>query len=168
MEVMTAKRCTAGAIVATQDAHLAWLARQINENHREVRAHSRGMLVAAKQAGEALLEAKNNPSRTLPFKEWVAANTSVSYPTAAVYMRVAREWDARSSTLDLSHTSLRDFIDNKPRPKAKPASVPFTKEDADYAMKLHRLAEDPCNANESGVARTKLEKLAADHGMTRE
>lgn len=47
------------------------------------------MLLAAKAAGEALIEAKKMLAHG-QFKQWVEANTKVSYRTAAKYMQLAK------------------------------------------------------------------------------
>lgn len=141
---------------------LARLAREINEAHREVRRHARGMLLEARRAGEALLAARDDPGRDLPFKTWVRRNCEFSYSTAAVYMRVAREWEARSSTLD-HETSLRDFIDNKP----KRITPLLSREDAEYLLKINALAERG-EGGEAETARAKLAKVAQTFGLTAE
>lgn len=138
---------------------LARLATEINDAHREIRRHARGMLVEARRAGEALLAAKADPSRDLPFKDWVRQNCDFSYSTAAVYMRVAREWQDGSSTLD-HDGSLRDFINNKP----KRAIAAMTREDAEYVLKIAALAERG-HQGEAEAARAKLEKVARTFGL---
>ncbi|AVM74882.1 DUF3102 domain-containing protein [Magnetospirillum gryphiswaldense] len=74
------------------------LARRINEQQYMIVQHSKSMLEAARIAGEALIEAKKQLAHG-QFKQWVEANTSVSYATAAEYMRVARI--AAEKNLDL-------------------------------------------------------------------
>lgn len=143
---------------------LTMLASEINDAHRQAQAHAKGMLLEAKRAGDALLQAK----KEIPhgqFKAWVEANTSVSYSTAAVYMKVAKEWDQKSSMLDFSTTSLRDFIGNKPKKSKHP---PFTKDDAEYAQKLHAMATRGGTENEREVAQVKLESFAKSFGKTAE
>lgn len=139
---------------------LDYLAREIDDAHREVQFYAKGMLLEAKRAGEALLEAKAQVPHGA-FKAWIEANTRVSYPSAAVYMKVAREWDQKSSTLDFSTASLRDFIGNKPS-----ASTPaaFTRDDAEYVLKINALAERGIGG-ERDVARSKLETIAKSYGM---
>lgn len=154
------------AVTALSVPSLTCLAQEINDAHREVKRHAKGMLLEAKRAGEALLKAKADcPHGT--FKTWVEDNTEVSYRTAAVYMKVAREWDQKCSTLhisDPSQFSLRDFLDNKAKPQAAPT---FTKDDAEYALKLHALVERG-EGGEAEVAATKLNSFAKQFGMTGE
>lgn len=90
-------------------------------------------------------------------------------------MWLAENWDAvwacalAECTSDLSNPQhIRQAYREATKPSPAPTSVPFTQADADYAMKLHRMAEGRANENESAVAQAKLEKLAADHGMTGE
>lgn len=139
---------------------LARLAREINDAHREVRRHARGMLLEARRAGDALLAVKDDPARDMPFKTWVRQNCDFSYSTAAVYMRVAREWEARSSMLD-HDASLRDFIDNKP----KRLTAVLSRDDAEYLLKIHALAERG-EGGEAEAARAKLAKVAQTFGLT--
>ncbi|WP_404378355.1 hypothetical protein [Caenispirillum salinarum] len=139
---------------------LARLATEINEAHREVRRHARGMLVEARRAGDALLAAKADADRDIPFKDWVRQNCDFSYSTAAVYMRVAREWQDGSSMLD-HHGSLRDFINNKPKRSVEA----MTREDAEYILKINALAERG-HAGEAEAARIKLDKVARTFGLS--
>src|ERR1700674_3659816 len=66
-----------------------YIAAQINEAHRAVKAHAKGMLAEAQRAGALLLEVKKRePHGT--FKTWVEANCDPSYSQAARYMKVAK------------------------------------------------------------------------------
>ncbi|MBL8571730.1 MAG: DUF3102 domain-containing protein [Phreatobacter sp.] len=86
------------AVITTSD--LPNLAREINDAHRQVRMHGRGMLMEAKRAGEALLVAKQQCAHG-EFKAWINARTMVSYRQAAAYMRVAKlSKDAEVRTFD--------------------------------------------------------------------
>lgn len=143
------------------------LAQRINEEQHQIEHHAKGMLLAAKAAGEALIEAK----KMLPhgqFKAWVEVNTKVTVRMAQNYMRVAKEWDAKAkhvSHSDLSEASIRQFLELG-QPKAPASNLPtFTEDDAEYALKIAARIDSEFEG-EREVAKAKLEKLAKDHGMT--
>lgn len=115
------------------------LAQEINDAHREVKRHAKGMLLEAKRAGEALLKAKAEcPHGT--FKQWVADNTEVSYSQAKRYMAVAKRLVDKPFDPDMADASIEAFLGyaKKDKPQATPT---FTKDDAEYALKLHALVE---------------------------
>lgn len=155
------------AVITTSD--LPNLAREINDAHRQVRMHGRGILMEAKRAGEALLVAKQQ-CRHGDFLPWLKANCEVSERHARRYMDVAQRWPDRTRVADFdpSEVSIREFLGLTDKPRRSAVLPPFTRADADYAMKLHRMAEGPANENEAAVAKAKLEQHAANHGMTTE
>ncbi|MBY6265108.1 DUF3102 domain-containing protein [Azospirillum sp. 412522] len=144
------------------------LARRIDECHFQVQYHAKGMLLEAKQAGEYLLEAKKLcPHGT--FKDWVSANCRCSYRTAAKYMQVARKC-ADHGTFD-ADAGVDAFLEAhaKPRPEEPTQAAPapassFTREDAEYALKIHARVERGQDG-ERDVAATKLAKVAEGFGM---
>ncbi|BBF92148.1 hypothetical protein BLTE_08330 [Blastochloris tepida] len=126
--------------------------------------------------GRALLIGRRLHPSNQGFGQWCRENSfgDMARSHRADAMWLAENWDAVWAVVTADYNAVahpthvrqayREATKVAAEGEAKP--VPFTKEDADYAMKLHRLAEDKCNANESGVARAKLEKLGEDHGMT--
>jgi hypothetical protein len=71
---------------------LAELAGRINAEHEAGERATRRGLEHFRAAGDALLQAKADCGHGR-FKAWVEKNVKVSYRTAAVYMRLAREWE---------------------------------------------------------------------------
>lgn len=144
-----------------------FLAGEINDAHRSVVHHAKSMLLEAKRAGDALLAAKKMVKHG-EFKAWVERHTDVSYPTAAEYMRVAR----MSKNMDL-HTfdgGIRAFLEAHPTPRKttpEPTAATFDKAEAEYAMKLHRMASSD-NPNEAAIAASKLDSFATQFGMVGE
>lgn len=97
------------------------LAGIINTAQKNIEYHAKSMLFEAKEAGEALLEAKAQLKHG-EFKPWVEANCSVKWSMAKRYMQVARQWEQRATTVafsDLSEMSIRQFLDIKDKPKAQ-------------------------------------------------
>lgn len=139
------------------------IAGRINAAHVEVQAHAKGMLLAAKEAGELLIKAKER----IPhggFKAWVEGNTRVPYRTARRYMQVAKTVAGDHFDADATIDSVLDTHATRRNSKPTPA---FTQEDAEYALKIHARAERGQD-HERDVASSKLEKLAKDHGMSAE
>lgn len=133
------------------------LAREINDAHAQVQYHAKGMLLEAKRAGEALLRAKEEcPHGT--FKGWVERYIEAPYQTAAEYMRVARIATSKNTDLRTFDGGIRAFLDqHRDRGNGhKPTTPPFTPEDAEYALKLHAMAERGGSENEREVAAKKL------------
>lgn len=97
------------------------------------------MLLAAKAAGEALIEAKKQMPHG-QFKQWVESNTSVSYATAAEYMRVARIAAEKNLDLQTFDAGIRAFLDThreRTNKTAPATNLPtFTEDDAEYALKI--------------------------------
>jgi hypothetical protein len=143
------------------------LARKINEAHNEATLQAKSALFAAKRAGELLLQAKEDKSRTLPFKEWVETETALSYRTAARYMTVATGWSRlKGVNVDTLSDALVVLGQADPRPRGR---VPqLAKPDAQHAIKLQTMASEVTNENEAAVAREKLERFATERGMTSE
>ncbi|MBB4284530.1 DUF3102 domain-containing protein [Roseospira goensis] len=150
---------------------LAW---EINDAHQEVQDHAKGMLLAAKRAGEKLLEAKEEGKRTgeIPhgqFQAWIEAHCRCSYTSALRYMQVAKRFQKHPAGCfsDLADVSIRQFLDIKDKPKPTPATQPFTQADAEYAQKLHAMSTRGTE-HEAAVAQTKLDTFAKQFGMTGE
>lgn len=145
------------------------LARTINDTQVEIEFCAKMTLKWARKAGEALIEAK----KQLPhgqFKAWVEASTRVSYKTAAKYMKVAREWEAKcladETFADLSIDAFLGY--SNPTNVTPKTNLPtFTEDDAEYALKIAaRLDSD--FEGEREVAADKLNAFAKQHGMTGE
>lgn len=142
------------------------LAQRINEEQHQIEHHAKGMLLAAKAAGEALIEAKKMLAHG-QFKQWVEVNTRVSYNTAREYMLVAK----RANLTDLRQFDggIRAFLDatrETTKNTSTASNLPtFTEDDAEYALKIAARMDSEFEG-EREVAKTKLEKLAKDHGMT--
>ncbi|CAO3418926.1 hypothetical protein [Azospirillum doebereinerae] len=152
---------------------LPFLAREVNDAHSQVQYHAKGMLLEAKRAGEALLQAKGLCPRGT-FDTWLTQNTRVKRAMAYRYMQVAERFTQLPSTAvdDLADVSIRDFLgiaEKKPQEPTQAPSTPpaFTREDAEYALKIHARVERGQDG-ERGVAESKLAKVAADFGMDAE
>lgn len=158
---------------------LPFLAREISDAHRQVVFHGKSMVAEAIRAGEALerakveLKAARKLDPTLPaFKEWVEPATGVSYRTAAAYMRAAEKGAGACTFLEEGIT-LHEFLygeaqaDQRARKKAEAAAA-FSREDAEYALKILAMAERGATEGERSVAATKLSRLAAQFGMSAE
>jgi hypothetical protein len=149
---------------------LPFLAREINDAHRQVAFHGKSMLMEAARAGEALIAAKAGMEHG-QFKAWIKANCGCSYESAKEYMRVAKH--GKKVDLHLFEGGVRAFLDACATPRAEPEAKPepkpvFTREDAEYALKILALAERGGTPAECAVAATKLERLAATFGMSSE
>jgi len=81
------------------------LAGFVNESHKLIQEHQRSILLEARAAGDALIEAKKLCKHG-EFKPWVEKNTLVKYAMAARYMQVARQWDEKSTAVDVSNLAL--------------------------------------------------------------
>jgi hypothetical protein len=153
------------AVITTND--LPNLAREINDAHRQVRMHAKGMLIEARRAGEALLVAKQQCEHG-EFETWIRANCEVSYRQARKYMQVAKL--APQGRFD-PELGINAFLDAHAEPKAQPKAPkanPFTRVDAEHVMKLQRLADSTANENEAAVAQSKLDDFASRFDMTAE
>jgi len=90
------RRCEDGTLFYTgsdKDNKLRELAEQANQHHREVKMAWRGALEHAKQAGDALLEARRITGRRGKWGRWVRSNFEASMETARIYQRIARNWN---------------------------------------------------------------------------
>lgn len=144
---------------------LPFLARKINDAHRQVQFHGKSMLMEAKRAGEALLAAKKECKHG-SFETWLKAETRLSLTTAREYMRVAKL--SKSTDLRCFEGGVRAFLDahvERPEP-----STPreFTREDAERALKFHALATRGATEGEQKAASAKLASFAKEYGMTPE
>lgn len=80
-------------------------------------------------------------------------------------MRVARR--SENVRADIFEGSINAFLDahaTKRAPSATPAPPSFTKDEAEYVLKINARAERGVDG-ERDVAARKLEKIAAEHGM---
>lgn len=151
---------------------LPFLAREVNDAHSQVQYHAKGMLLEAKRAGEALLQAKKQCVHGT-FKDWIAENCRCSYRQASAYMRVATlSKDADPRTFDGGIDAFLEAHAIKRSPEASATPAPtappaFTREDAEYALKIHARVERGQDG-ERDVAASKLAKVAADFGMDAE
>lgn len=118
---------------------LPFLAREINDAHRQVVFHGKSMLMEAKRAGEALIEAKKQCGHG-NFIPWLTKELKLLERTARLYMQVAKKWAGnRQPIADLEGVTIADFLGwTKPEPEAPRE---FTREDAERTLKLHALAE---------------------------
>ncbi|HUS88056.1 MAG TPA: DUF3102 domain-containing protein [Desulfosporosinus sp.] len=62
-----------------------------NENLHRANKHKKKFLICALHCGEALLEIKDLVKHG-EFQKWIEDNFDDSYPTAAVYMSIAKHW----------------------------------------------------------------------------
>lgn len=145
---------------------LPFLARKINDAHRQVAFHARSMLDEARRAGEALIEAK----KLVPhggWKDWIAANCRCSYRTAAKYAQLASIKHAEVGTFDGGVDAFLDAHASRCLPTPADASRPaFDRADAEHAQKLQAMAERGSTPAERDVAKRKLESFAEGFGMT--
>lgn len=90
------------------------LAENANSHHQEAEEAWQGWLEHARQAGEALLEAKRRCGHRSKWAKWRYRNFCGSKETSCHYMRVAREWenpgiaDARESGVTVD--SINKFL----------------------------------------------------------
>ncbi|CAB4139184.1 Protein of unknown function DUF3102 [uncultured Caudovirales phage] len=141
---------------------LPFLAGEVNSAHSEVQFHAKSMLLEAKRAGEALLKAKSL-CRHGEFKAWVEANCRFSYRRAAQYMVWAKS--AACCTSPGAWDEWQRISGHAPASKPTTTAPAFTKEDAEYALKINAMAERG-QGGEVEVAKVKLERLASGFGMT--
>jgi hypothetical protein len=145
---------------------LRFLAREINDAHRHAALHAKGMLLEATRAGNALLDAKAQ-RRHGTFKSWVEANCG-PYAKFAPYMQVAKLAALKNLHLQTFDGGIRAFLDAHAEHREKPAAAPsFTRDDAEYALKIAALAERGIDG-EQAPAKKKLDGLAKGFGMSAE
>jgi hypothetical protein len=107
--------------------------------------------------GEALLIGRRlNPSDKL-FGQWCResgfGDMDRNTRTDAIWL--AENWTEVVATAPAGCSNpkhLRQAYREATKPSPASASEPFTQDDADYAMKLHRLAEGRASENESAIA----------------
>lgn len=121
------------------------------------------MLLEAKRAGEALIEAKKQ-CRHGEFQKWVEANTRVSYRQAAKYMQIAKCALRGTFAPDMGIDAFLDAHAEHRRPSPEPATPAFTQADAEYALKLKAMADRGGTEAEREVAAKKLESFAQKSG----
>ena len=140
------------------------LAREINDAHREVQRHVKGMLLEAKRAGDALTEVKRGLLHG-EFEAWVETKTCVPVRTARRYMQVAKSVVYDRFDPDATIDSVLDTNASKRRPKGNSNTPEFDINDAQHVKKLHALAQGGVGG-EAVNARTKLDSFAQQFGMT--
>lgn len=142
---------------------LPFLAREINDAHRQVQFHGKSMLMEAKRAGEALLAAKKQAGHGT-FEAWLKAETRLSLTTAREYVRVAKL--SKSTDLRCFEGGVRAFLDAHVERHAEPSTPrEFTREDAERALKFHALATRGATEGEQAAASSKLASFAKEFGM---
>ncbi|WP_411904060.1 DUF3102 domain-containing protein [Methylorubrum thiocyanatum] len=142
---------------------LPFLAGEINEAHRQVTFHAKGMLLEAKRAGDALLAAKGKVKHG-EFKAWVEAHTRLSDRTAQEYMRVARI--GKNADLRAFDGGIRAFLEAHAKPRITPPSPTpsLTPEAAERILNIQARVERGEGA-ERAVAASKLAALADEQKM---
>ncbi len=133
----------------------------INDHHKQIIDHGKGMLREAKAAGEELLWVKKYLKHG-EFKPWIARNCTFSYTQAKRYMQVAKRGDVEPFD---EEASIESVLQTKGKPKAHLQS--FSKTDAEYAQKLHTMSLRGTE-HEREVAKGKLEAFAKSFGKTGE
>lgn len=144
---------------------LPFLAGEINDAHRQVAYHAKGMLLEAKRAGDALLAAKGKVKHG-EFKAWVEAHCRCSYETARQYLRVAKIAQTKMVEVHQFEGGVRAFLDTHAKPRITPPSPTptLTPEAAERVLNIQARVERGEGA-EKDVAASKLAALAADLGM---
>ena len=144
---------------------LARLAGDINRQHAEVGRHAKGMLLAAKAAGEMLIQAKGMVKHG-EFQSWVKENCACSYRLARYYMDVAEKCNTlHFSSDDLVGISLREFLGMSSKPKTSPNAT-LTARQVQKVKKLYALATSTVNEEEADTAQRHLEGYANSLGMS--
>jgi len=147
---------------------LPFLAREINDAHRQVQFHGKSILMEAIRAGENLAKAKRDVEHG-GFAAWVTANCEFSYRTAKRYMLVSKK--AKLGPFDPGKSVdafLKSFVEEAAEPEPPSTPRQFTREDAERALKLHALAERGATEHEQAAASGKLAVFAKEFGMTPE
>jgi len=130
---------------------LAFLAKEISDAHKQVLFHGRSMVSEAIRAGEALklakaeLKAKRKAGQeALTFVEWVNERCSCGYAQGARYMQVAEK--VRGAAKFPEDITIHELLYGEPQKdqrerKRTEAAATFSREDAEYALKIHALVE---------------------------
>ena len=136
----------------------------IKLNHQEVRAAETSAAVFAWHAGQ---QAQRLIDRFGWSERKLVEATGIARTTLQRYLRVARR---RASAAAIGFgESISSIIDEdvpSVREKKNRAAT-FGTAEAEYAIKLHRMAESSSPA-EAEIATRKLEQFASDHGMAGE
>jgi hypothetical protein len=147
------------------------LVTRINRREAEIRAAGKTMLLLAKAQGEDLLRLKDQT----PHGGWEARvkyELTMSTQNAWKYMRVAEIAQSlpaeRFAVIISSVTSINELIAlfAEEQPAKRKARPTFTREDAEYALKINALAERGATEGERDAAATKLNNLAQQFGRT--
>lgn len=136
----------------------------IKLNHQEVRAAETSAAVFAWHAGQ---QAQRLIDRYGWSERKLVEATGIPKTTIHRYLMVVR---ARTSPADIKFgESINDILDEKhPRERQREQrKATFGTAEAEYAIKLHRMAESSSPA-EAEIATRKLEQFASDHGMAGE
>lgn len=136
----------------------------IKLNHQEVRAAETSAAVFAWHAGQqaqCLIDRFGWSERKL------VEATGIARTTVQRYLKVARR---RASPNEIKFgETINDIIGEVSRPERQreQRKATFGTAEAEYAIKLHRMAESSSPA-EAEIATRKLEQFASDHGMAGE
>jgi Protein of unknown function (DUF3102) len=157
--------CSTGQPVSALELviDLPFLAGEINEAHRQVTSHAKGMLLEAKRAGDALLAAKGKVKHG-EFTNWIEANCRCSVTSAREYMQVAKH--AKGTDLRCFGGGVRAFLEAHAKPRITPPSPTpsLTPEAAERILNIQARVERGEGA-ERAVAATKLAALADEQKM---
>lgn len=139
------------------------LADMAGHHHSEVARHWTGWLDHAKEAGDALLEAKRRLGHRRKWSKWRNRNiiNTMSKETACNYMRIAREWDdarlvhARASGVKLdSIRSVLRVLRGEPLPEKDPRDRLPGETDLNYWKR-----QGQYDASPEGKARSRKHKV---------
>jgi hypothetical protein len=106
------------AIVRTAEDNLAFLARQINSEHRAGFGAMRKGLEHFRAAGEALIKAKKQVGHG-KWGDWLKENVRCSQDMCNRYMRLARNWDRDKLRTTRSLSEAMGLITNKDSEEAE-------------------------------------------------
>ncbi len=136
----------------------------IKLNHQEVRAAETSAAVFAWHAGQ---QAQRLIDRFGWSERKLVEATGIPKTTIHRYLMVVRR---RTSTSDIKFgETINDIVGEVSRPERQreQRKATFGTAEAEYAIKLHRMAESSSPA-EAEIATRKLEQFASDHGMVGE
>jgi hypothetical protein len=132
---------------------LPFLASEVNDAHRQVSFHAKGMLLEAKRAGDALLAAKAKV-RHGKFEGWVRGQTRCSIQTARRYMQVSKLAQAKTLNLESFDGGMVAFLEAHAKPRVLPpqATPSFTEKDAERVLNIAARVESGEGAEKAVAA----------------
>ena len=151
---------TATALVENETFHVS----AVRAFHQEVRAAETSAAIAAWHAGNHARKLQEQFGWSL---RKIAEETGVPLKTTHRYLCVCRR---RHSATDIRFgESISSIIEEDvPSVREKKArAATFSNTEAEYAIKLVRMAESN-SEHEAAIASRKLEQFAADHGMSKD